>query len=89
MYKELPDRITKTQMYLFSTSPFVLFDLDRYCLGSAVGRVDSIPSTFIDFFVWDDIPNSKLRDGRSVVGSYRMPKHTTSAPLIIPFGVRL
>ena len=67
--EELLDRIIKTQIYLFSTSSFVMFDLDQSCLGSTAGRVDSIPSTFIYFFVWDDIPNSKLRDGGSVVGS--------------------
>ena len=47
---------------------FIQFDLDRSCLGSAMGRVDSISSTFINFFLREDIPESELGDGRLVIG---------------------
>jgi hypothetical protein len=44
------------------------FDLDRSCLGSVMGRVDPITSTFINFFLREHIPESKLGDGGSVIG---------------------
>ena len=54
--------------YIFSTTSFIKFDLDRSCLGSAMGRVDSISSTFINLSLWEDIPKSKLGDGRLILG---------------------
>jgi hypothetical protein len=62
--------LSKTYAYLIGTTSFIQFDLDRSGLGSAVGRVYSILSTFINFLLREDIPDRKLGDGRLVVGGY-------------------
>ena len=60
--------LLRTCTYIFSTTSFIKFDLDRSCLGIAMGRVDSISSTFINLSLWEDIPKSKLGDGRLILG---------------------
>ena len=60
--------LSETYTYIFSTTSFIQFDLDRSSFGSAMGSVNSIPSAFINFFLREDIFGSKLGDGGSVVG---------------------
>ena len=59
--------LSKTYTYIFSTTSFIVFDLDRSSSGSAMSRVNSIPSAFINFFLREDIPGSILGDGGSVI----------------------
>ena len=80
--------LSRTYTYIFSTPSFIQFDLDRSCLGSTMGRVNSISSTFINFFLRENIPESKLGEGQllenmSIAETYHVGSFNNTRSLIV------